>query len=70
MRARGWRTDVTQVTGARAPVCLRCLAVIPILRMEAPNDDSLSEVDAMRWTKPKAEVVAVTLEVTAYVATL
>jgi len=24
----------------------------------------------MRWTKPKAEVVAVTLEVTAYVATL
>jgi hypothetical protein len=25
---------------------------------------------AMRWTKPKAEVVAVTLEVTAYVATL
>ena len=25
---------------------------------------------AMRWTKPEAEVVAVTMEVTAYVATL
>jgi len=24
----------------------------------------------MRWTKPEAEVVAVTMEVTAYVATL
>ena len=25
---------------------------------------------AMKWTKPEAEVVAVTMEVTAYVATL
>ena len=49
---------------------MRRFPAIPILRMEAPTDDSLSEVDAMRWTKPKAEVVAVTLEVTAYVATL
>jgi coenzyme PQQ precursor peptide PqqA len=26
--------------------------------------------DRMKWTKPEAEVVAVTMEVTAYVATL
>ena len=26
--------------------------------------------DAMKWTKPEAEIVAVTMEVTAYVATL
>jgi hypothetical protein len=26
--------------------------------------------DHMKWTKPEAEVVAVTMEVTAYVATL
>jgi coenzyme PQQ precursor peptide PqqA len=26
--------------------------------------------EAMSWTKPEAEVVAVTMEVTAYVATL
>ncbi|HEX5635074.1 MAG TPA: pyrroloquinoline quinone precursor peptide PqqA [Gemmatimonadales bacterium] len=25
---------------------------------------------SMRWTKPEAEIVAVTMEVTAYVATL
>lgn len=61
---------MTQITGAWVPLCLRRFPAIPILRMEAPTDDSLSEVDAMRWTKPKAEVVAVTLEVTAYVATL
>ncbi|MBA2459818.1 MAG: hypothetical protein H0V43_12805 [Gemmatimonadales bacterium] len=29
-----------------------------------------SEGDTMTWTKPEAEVVAVTMEVTAYVATL
>ena len=28
------------------------------------------EESAMKWTKPEAEVVAVTMEVTAYVATL
>ncbi|HXE56455.1 MAG TPA: pyrroloquinoline quinone precursor peptide PqqA [Gemmatimonadales bacterium] len=28
------------------------------------------EVSAMAWTKPEAEIVAVTMEVTAYVATL
>jgi len=28
------------------------------------------EEDTMTWTKPEAEVVAVTMEVTAYVATL
>jgi len=30
----------------------------------------LSERSSMKWTKPEAEVVAVTMEVTAYVATL
>jgi hypothetical protein len=30
----------------------------------------LSEDENMKWTKPEAEVVAVTMEVTAYVATL
>jgi hypothetical protein len=29
----------------------------------------LSEDENMKWTKPEAEVVAVTMEVTAYVAT-
>jgi coenzyme PQQ precursor peptide PqqA len=28
------------------------------------------EESTMKWTKPEAEVVAVTMEVTAYVATL
>jgi coenzyme PQQ precursor peptide PqqA len=28
------------------------------------------EAPIMKWTKPEAEVVAVTMEVTAYVATL
>jgi hypothetical protein len=31
---------------------------------------TLSEDQNMKWTKPEAEVVAVTMEVTAYVATL
>jgi hypothetical protein len=31
---------------------------------------STSERSTMSWTKPEAEVVAVTMEVTAYVATL
>ena len=31
---------------------------------------TLSEDSIMKWTKPEAEVVAVTMEVTAYVATL
>jgi len=30
----------------------------------------LWRVETMSWTKPEAEVVAVTMEVTAYVATL
>jgi len=34
-----------------------------------PAKPTTSEVQ-MRWTKPEAEVVAVTMEVTAYVATL
>jgi hypothetical protein len=34
-----------------------------------PNHHQQAEVQ-MRWTKPEAEVVAVTMEVTAYVATL
>jgi hypothetical protein len=34
-----------------------------------PNHHQQSEAQ-MRWTKPEAEVVAVTMEVTAYVATL
>jgi hypothetical protein len=29
-----------------------------------------TEEEDMKWTKPEAEVVAVTMEVTAYVATL
>ena len=40
----------------------------------APNRQSvqqpLSEDEHMKWTKPEAEIVAVTMEVTAYVATL
>jgi coenzyme PQQ precursor peptide PqqA len=39
-----------------------------------PNRQSvsttLSEDENMKWTKPEAEIVAVTMEVTAYVATL
>ena len=31
---------------------------------------TLSEDEHMKWTKPEAEIVAVTMEVTAYVATL
>jgi coenzyme PQQ precursor peptide PqqA len=31
---------------------------------------TLAEQNNMSWTKPEAEVVAVTMEVTAYVATL
>lgn len=36
------------------------------------NDDTYHQCGAhpMTWTKPEAEVVAVTMEVTAYVATL
>jgi hypothetical protein len=41
---------------------LRFRATRPILH--------LREVAQMTWTKPEAEVVAVTMEVTAYVATL
>jgi coenzyme PQQ precursor peptide PqqA len=35
-----------------------------------PIVQTLSEDQNMKWTKPEAEVVAVTMEVTAYVATL
>jgi coenzyme PQQ precursor peptide PqqA len=39
------------------------------VRAEWPSNPTSWEVE-MRWTKPEAEVVAVTMEVTAYVATL
>jgi len=39
------------------------------VRAAWPSNHQHQEVD-MRWTKPEAEVVAVTMEVTAYVATL
>jgi hypothetical protein len=35
-----------------------------------PQGPPLNPEGAMTWTKPEAEVVAVTMEVTAYVATL
>lgn len=35
-----------------------------------PAHYSSMEGSVMKWTKPEAEVVAVTMEVTAYVATL
>jgi coenzyme PQQ precursor peptide PqqA len=39
--------------------------------VKPPNADNLSIVEnTMTWTKPEAEIVAVTMEVTAYVATL
>ena len=34
------------------------------------SQSSLPVETAMTWTKPEAEIVAVTMEVTAYVATL
>ncbi len=34
-------------------------------RFTTPQEDG-----TMKWTKPEAEIVAVTMEVTAYVATL
>jgi hypothetical protein len=34
------------------------------------SSTTLSEDEIMKWTKPEAEVIAVTMEVTAYVATL
>jgi coenzyme PQQ precursor peptide PqqA len=35
-----------------------------------PGSTILWEDEHMKWTKPEAEIVAVTMEVTAYVATL
>jgi hypothetical protein len=35
-----------------------------------PHHQPTPERSFMKWTKPEAEVVAVTMEVTAYVATL
>ena len=51
--------------GLPYPLVVRC-------RSSAANTDLTSTVleVAMSWTKPEAEVVAVTMEVTAYVATL
>jgi coenzyme PQQ precursor peptide PqqA len=34
------------------------------------RSNTFSEDENMKWTKPEAEIVAVTMEVTAYVATL
>jgi len=41
-------------------------------RQSGPNRPPLQplEESTMKWTKPEAEIVAVTMEVTAYVATL
>ncbi len=39
--------------------------------VKPPNAGNLSPAESpMTWTKPEAEIVAVTMEVTAYVATL
>jgi hypothetical protein len=41
------------------------------IRIEATVPEARHHGDStMKWTKPEAEVVAVTMEVTAYVATL
>lgn len=40
------------------------------LFVSGPRPAYQTPEDAMTWTKPEAEVVAVTMEVTAYVATL
>jgi hypothetical protein len=40
-----------------------------VIRASAPGSSQPGGV-TMKWTKPEAEVVAVTMEVTAYVATL
>ena len=47
----------------------------PTIRLGGSTQSSvrsttLSEDEKMKWTKPEAEIVAVTMEVTAYVATL
>jgi hypothetical protein len=41
-----------------------------IVRAAVAQFITLPEDSIMKWTKPEAEVVAVTMEVTAYVATL
>ncbi len=48
-------------TGCKHPIVIRAEAA----RFNQPWEDQ-----DMKWTKPEAEIVAVTMEVTAYVATL
>jgi len=46
------------------------LGEIPHIVRACQAHHLLQEETPMKWTKPEAEVVAVTMEVTAYVATL
>jgi hypothetical protein len=47
-----------------------CVGTPNIVRAAVAQLITLREDSTMKWTKPEAEVVAVTMEVTAYVATL
>jgi len=52
--------------------CVTPSSAVPILGSGRLTSlfQQLWRVETMSWTKPEAEVVAVTMEVTAYVATL
>ena len=57
------------------PALERASSGPPTIRLGGNTQSSvrsttLSEDENMKWTKPEAEIVAVTMEVTAYVATL
>ena len=57
------------------PAIKRVSSDPPTIRLGGNTQSSirfttLSEDEHMKWTKPEAEIVAVTMEVTAYVATL
>ena len=68
-RGHSWHAACTRtgVVGLRKP---GWVGSPDSVRAALAQSNHHPEGTAMKWTKPEAEVVAVTLEVTAYVATL
>ena len=59
-----------RLSGRRRVIQRSGWVVTPNDSRAAPAPLQTPEESTMKWTKPEAEVVAVTMEVTAYVATL
>ena len=66
----GTAPALERASSGREPARLGAFTQNAVEGRTGPTTQSLRRLPQMKWTKPEAEVVAVTLEVTAYVATL